>query len=306
MRKIVHIVHPVVVPETSDLRAAQPITFHTMVVAREFARGKVDVKLLAVKYHDEAPEVPGGFRFVPDLERSVGNIRTFENWRKLAVLSDILDRMYEASEGADYLIYTNVDIALQPFFYVAVDRLIQKGHDALIINRRSISDELSELADVPLIYADIGERHPGWDCFVFRREVYKSYVLGDICIGTCFIGLAFLSNVIAWATDFKQLTDLYLTFHLGGMGEWYEARFSDYALHNEQESTRIIEQLLRSPDACPNRAELEQFLRDLAVSRPDMQLLHRMFGITPAPQQTLRRRIARRVSRLLLGPSPGS
>jgi len=43
-------------------------------------------------------------------------VGTFRARRKLALIKDIMDILYE-SGGADYMIYTNADIPLQPYFY---------------------------------------------------------------------------------------------------------------------------------------------------------------------------------------------
>jgi tryptophanase len=48
MVKIAHIINPVIVPETSDLFTAQPVTFSTMKTAQELAvQQGLDVTLVA-------------------------------------------------------------------------------------------------------------------------------------------------------------------------------------------------------------------------------------------------------------------
>ncbi len=286
MIKIAHLVHPVVVPETSDLVVAQPITFRTMQVARDFAADSVAVTLYAAQYADESPGFPADFKRVPDLDRSVGDAHTFEAPRKLAILRDLLDRLHAAADDADYLIYTNVDIALQPFFYTAVNRMIESGHDALVINRRSISDERTDLDDVPLMCAEVGDKHPGWDCFVFRRDAYPTYNLADICIGTRYIGLAMVSNMLGWAHDCRLVTDAHLTFHVGKVKEWMASRFQEYEQHNERQFESILQRLLDSPDGCPNRTAVEQFLYNVAATTRGARVLHRRFGVEAPPPST--------------------
>ena len=103
------------------------------------------------------------------------------------MIRDILDRLYAASD-ADYFIYTNVDIALMPHFYTAVTQLIETGVDAMVINRRTIAKSPSDPAHLPLMWAQVGEKHPGYDCFVFRRDAYPNFDLGTACIGANWIG----------------------------------------------------------------------------------------------------------------------
>ena len=69
MRKLAHIVNPVVVGPSSDLFFAQPITFESMKAARHSAAGSVEVELLTTQYAEDRAIVPDGFRTTPDLER---------------------------------------------------------------------------------------------------------------------------------------------------------------------------------------------------------------------------------------------
>ena len=246
MLKIAHIIHPVVVNPSSDLVVAQPITFETMRIAREFAGEAADISLYAIQYHDEDRiPLPDDFIRVPDLKRSVGGLKNFKAERKLALIKDILDALFEHSR-ADYLIYTNVDIALQPYFYQAVAKIIRQKHDAFVINRRSIPDRYSAPEDIPLMYAEAGEKHPGFDCFVFRRKLYKKLDLGEICIGTTKIGVTVIANLICKAKKFKLFEDLHLTFHIGVVREWEDQRFKEFLQHNEREALRILTMLKKS------------------------------------------------------------
>jgi hypothetical protein len=246
MNSIAHIIHPVVVKPPSDLIIAQPVTFETMRIAREFAQGTVDVALLATQYHDEDRlPLPGCFTRIPDLKRSVADIKDFKKKKKLALIKDLLDTLYENSQ-ADYLIYTNVDISPQPYFYQAVSDIIDRGHDAFVINRRSIPAAYSRLDEIPLMYAEVGKKHPGFDCFVFHRKLYKNLMLGDICIGTTKIGVTVITNLICRADNFKLFEDLHLTFHIGEVREWQEQRFNEYVEHNERQALTILSQLKKS------------------------------------------------------------
>ncbi len=242
MISIAHILHPVVVPSTSDLTVAQPITFETVRRARDFARNQVDVQILSTCYHDESPGFPGDFERAPDLKRSTMESASFRNARKLAFLKDILDRLY-ASSNADYLIYTNVDIAVLPNFYVTIAKLIESGCDAMVINRRTIPGHYANTDDIDLMYAEIGKEHPGYDCFVFRRDSYPKFILREICIGTNWIGRALITNIICYSESFDLYKDLHLTFHIGDDRSWRSNRFQDYDAHNRDEFRRILEEL---------------------------------------------------------------
>jgi hypothetical protein len=239
MPAIAHIVHPVVVPPASDLVVAQPVTFETMRIAREFAVG-IDVDLYAVQYHDEdRMALPPVFLRTPDLSRSLSDLMPFKRYRKLALIADILEALYQTSR-AEYFIYTNVDIAVQPTFYRAVADFISQGYDAFCINRRTISDRYHFIEQLPLMYAEIGIRHPGWDCFVFRRDLLPRFDLDLIAIGTNWIGRAMIANLACLGNRFTIFEDLHLTFHIGDRKEWQAPELDDFQRHNQDRCRRIL------------------------------------------------------------------
>lgn len=247
MRTIAHIVNPVVVDETSDLFIAQPITFRTMETARWTARERINVGLFTAQYAEDRPLIPKSFVSTPDLTRSVMDVATFRHARKLPLLRDVLDRLYEATD-AEYLIYTNVDIGLVPAFYVAVDTFIDEGHDAFTINRRTISDRFRSIREIPQMYREIleGQPHPGNDCFVFRRDAYPKYELGNVCLGMNWVGKTLLNSMAHHARSFKKYADPQITFHIGDRRDWHSKQWNDYRDHNTREMTRTYFQLRAS------------------------------------------------------------
>lgn len=242
MRKIAHIINPVLVGESSDLFVAQPITFETMRIAQRFALGQVEVELFSTQYLEDRPIAPADFHSTPDLEESVLDYANFQERRKLPLLKDILDRLYRATD-AEYLIYTNVDIGLLPHFYLAVNQFIQAGYDAFVVNRRTISNQYEDVEQLPLMYAQVGQPHRGWDCFIFRRQVYPQYKLGTVCIGATRVGLALLSNMVAYANNFHEFKDAHLTFHIGDERNWLNKAYADYDVHNTHQLVEIVETL---------------------------------------------------------------
>ena len=240
MLSFAHIVNPVIVPESSDLFLAQPVTFETMRRARATARNVADVVLLSAQFPEDRPLVPNDFVATPDLERSALDLGKFKIPRKLPVLKDILDRLYEHTPHADFLIYTNVDIALMPHFYTAVERYIDQGLDALVINRRTISSAHQGIDALPLMYAQVGKPHSGYDCFVFRRDLYPQCELGDVFIGAPHVGNVLRINLFCNADGYKRFKNLHLTFHLGNDQNWRSEKYDDYAKRNMSEFEQIL------------------------------------------------------------------
>jgi hypothetical protein len=242
MRRIAHIINPVLVDESSDLHVAQSVTFETMRAAREFAKDRVEVELFSAQYSEDRSFVPNGFQTTPDLERSILDFGTFEKERKLPLIKDILDRLYETTD-AEYLIYTNVDIALVPNFYLAVDKFIEKGRDTFVINRRTIPAHYKDISEIPLMCSEAGEPHPGYDCFVFKRDAYPKYEIGNVCIGMHWVGRVLLANIFCHASNFEEFKDRHLTFHIGNDMAWKNEGYSDYEKFNTEEALKALKAL---------------------------------------------------------------
>lgn len=237
--KIAHVINIFTPDYQSDLYLAQPITLESMRVSRDFASGEVDVMLYSAHYKEDDASVPDYFNKTHWLEKSVLDVAKFEKHKKLPLINDILSSLYNASD-ADYFIYTNNDIILQPSFYVSVKQIIEKGFDAFIINRRRIHSGFSKVEDLPLIYAEKGKKHPGFDCFVFKRDIFPKMQLGNICIGVPFIGVTLAHNLFCFARQFKLFDNLHLTAHIGmdimGLRD-------EYYWHNRGEFNKIIKSL---------------------------------------------------------------
>jgi len=212
--KLAHIVNPVNAQEGSELHTVQPITFESIRRARAFANPGIEVELYAVAYEEDRPVMPGFFKKLPDLDRSVLDYGTFRRKKKLPIIADILRKLYDHTDS-EWLIYTNADICLMPQFYSAIATMIGEGHDAMLITRRRISKEYTSLEQLPMMYAEIGSPHPGYDCFVFHRSLLDRFILDNICIGVPFIEVTLLHNFIAFAKSLRHVDDLHLTFHIG-------------------------------------------------------------------------------------------
>ena len=90
------------------------------------------------------------------------------------------------------------------------------------------------------MYVKVGETHPGWDCFIFKRDLYQRYMVGQACVGTEWIGLMMIANMAALAKRFKAFKDLQMTFHIGDEPAWKTNELSDYAAHNKEECRKTL------------------------------------------------------------------
>jgi hypothetical protein len=237
-----HIINPVKVGPQSDLYEAQPVTFESMRRAAEYAAPACKVRLLSTQYPEDHEIIPEWFVKTPDLTRSVLDMGTFKLQRKLPLVADLLERAAEQAGEEDYLIYTNSDIALMPYFYLFVNEQINNGHDAFVINRRTIAPR-SNYKSVFEMYADPGKEHPGFDCFVFKKAKFCDFNLGRVCIGTTKIGITVLANLMLNSINFKLIDAAHLTFHLGEDKIWQSTELDDYVMHNVSEAYNIYREL---------------------------------------------------------------
>ena len=232
-----------------------------MRIAKAFSSASsLDVSLLGVGYcKDDTELLPDCFFRTPHLTRSICDLKQFNVSRRLPILRDILDRLYYHST-AEWLIYTNSDIGVQPFFYDTVLQIINQGYDAFVINRRILPDHYTSCTELPLMYSDIGRPHPGHDCFVFRREAYPKYRLGDVCIGISWVGRILLWNLCAHSAQFHEFKDRHMTFHIGHTAIWQSDKFSDYRAHNESEARKALTTLQDEVGPFPPESAITPYL----------------------------------------------
>jgi len=240
---IAHVLNPVRVGPSSDLHVAQPVTFASIAAARAAAEGQVRVTLGTTGYAEDAEVSPPWAQRLPDLDRSVLDLASFEVPRKLPILADILARTAAFTPRPDLIVYSNVDIAVMPYFYLTIATMFREGHDGLVVNRRTITNRWTDPADLPRMYAEVGEPHPGRDCFVFTPYALDHYDLGNAIIGAGDIGRIFLWNIAAHANRFLWMRDHHLTFHLGDDRAWDRLDLSDYHDHNNDEARAIFARL---------------------------------------------------------------
>ncbi|HEY0677589.1 MAG TPA: hypothetical protein VGD17_04850 [Chitinophagaceae bacterium] len=237
---IAHLINPVSLQADHELSRSQPITFESMRSAVKYARKDINVELLTAQFAEDEHIIPDYFRRTTNLQHSVLDFESFSNPKKLPVLKDLLDKLYHEST-ADYLIYTNADIAVQPMFYEVVADRIRHGFDAFIINRRRIPARFDSAEALPEMYRLDGSPHPGFDCFVFHRSLYPQFKLEKVCIGIPFVEITFSQNLFCYSNNFRLFERDRLTFHLGM--EIFKKRDPQYLRYNRQQYRNAIKKM---------------------------------------------------------------
>jgi hypothetical protein len=229
--RIAHLVNTFIPKADSEFVHVQPITLASMAAAKAASAPDLEITLLSCSLAEELVPLPAGFQRTEPLARTVADVVSVPA-PPLPLIADLLQRLHESSD-AEWLIYTNLDIGLQPHFYDAVAAEIGAGHDALIINRRRIPAHYRDVEALPQMYAEAGKAHPGFDCFVFHRDLFPRFSLGLVCIGIPFIEIITAQNLFCHARNFKLLDKAHLTFHIGE--EIYRRRHPLLWLHNQQQ-----------------------------------------------------------------------
>ena len=242
--RIAHIINLAFNGVPQELARAEPLVLQSMRRAAEHCRPDIIVDQLSAQFPDDRPHVPSFMSPTRDLDRSVLDTGSFRTLRRLPLLRDILDRLDEAAE-APWCIYTNADIILRSHFYRDVAATIADGYDAFVINREDV-DDVSVQRTLNDVLTLRGMLHPGFDCFVFSRELLKRIVVGNVCIGAPHVDLPFICSLIAYARRFRIFRDARLTVQLGNRERWKDARVSDYARRNDREAARALQELEQS------------------------------------------------------------
>lgn len=116
MLKITHIVNPVKVAKSNELFVAQLITFESMKVAKEQAKiSDFELTLCSTQYSEDEDVVPTYFKKLSNLKRSIKEVNSKLNGRKLPLIKDILLKTSEI-ENNDYIIYTKCRHCINALF----------------------------------------------------------------------------------------------------------------------------------------------------------------------------------------------
>jgi hypothetical protein len=94
------------------------------------------------------------------------------------------------------------------------------------------------------MYADLGKSHPGFDCFVFHKDLLHQFILDEICVGISFLEVGLIHNLLAFAKNPLYVPDAHLTFHIG-MDVLVPRKQNPFYWHNRTVYFQKIEPLLK-------------------------------------------------------------
>lgn len=222
--KIAHLINPFKCSEDnpSYLYYAQPITFKSMRNSQiEAIKVGIDIKLYSVNYPEDDEIIPNYFIKLPHLKKStLTEFPEISKNKKLPIIQEMFDSILQNTD-ADYIIFTNADIGVQKNFYKKIYSFIVKDNlESFIINRRNnIPKFINNLRltenNLDIIYKEKGRKHPGKDCFIFKRDILEKINMGKMFTAHPPWGFTLHKLMNKINKNTHLFTDEFLTFHLG-------------------------------------------------------------------------------------------
>jgi hypothetical protein len=236
-----HILNPFPSKPGSEHSVASKVTWASIRAAKAVADGEgiqVECHAVVLSGDESSAEVPTSR--ISLLTRTVQDIKKLRPGRPLPLIEDILKLGAEGSD-CSHIIFSNMDIALQPQFYVSVHKLVATALTpdcSFAISRINIDKRLAD-AGIDEMYAADGEIGQGYDCFVIPKQLIGRLDLGHSCIGAPhFDLLLYMCLDTLGGGNMRHITDAKLTFHLGNDISW--SAMMDYVEFNLTESLKVI------------------------------------------------------------------
>ena len=287
--RITHILQPYATKNERH-RKIQELTFETIRIAVKEAAPFLAVRCVCVPLSGERDVIPPDFLAAAPLTRTVIDIAEFQVPRNLPLVFDILDNgmaLPDSPSGdvecEDFIIFTNTDIHLLPHFYLAVAALISAGYDVMTINRRTIGNFALNISELPQMFGEYGVDHPGVDCFVFPRQIYRLFVRNNACVGMIRVMRGLVFNLVVNARRYLVLTRAHLTFHIGDDREWNKPRYEDYRHFNTEETTKVISALAK------DNPRVESFIMFLCAINSPKEFILTAMDAAGIPRSSLTR-----------------
>jgi hypothetical protein len=215
MTKIAHVVNPVKIDQESEFFKIQKSTLQSIEIARTHSDPNDEIDLWYVQGYLENFNLTNPWNILGSLSRNISSQNSDLASRNLPVFQDIIDIINQKLSNYDIVIYSNMDIAVLPFFYDFISHAYQLDHDAIVINRRRISSQFINEKSITNSFVEIGKSHPGFDCFALSPSIYKKLNFESICLGIPFFEVSMIHQIAVYSRNPYWVLDKHLTFHFG-------------------------------------------------------------------------------------------
>jgi len=239
--RIRHVIPTVGPSAPAELVEAQETTLRSIERALRCVDSGIEVDVRAVRFPDE-PLDCDWVTDCPVLERSVLDMAEFDVPRRLPLLWDVLAGLGDSSEY-DLAVYTNVDISVQPMFYELLAEIVEDGHEAFSITRRTVQPRFRG-SSLARLSATGGTVHPGHDCLGFTNAIAEQLDPCDVSLGVRWVARSLLWQLQLHSSNFRNFGDLHATFHVGDDRAWTNQRLRDYERYNGAQIKLLVETLI--------------------------------------------------------------
>ncbi|HLP12114.1 MAG TPA: hypothetical protein VK177_09305 [Flavobacteriales bacterium] len=213
MTSFTHILNTVSEKENPSVNKIQKITFEGIKFALASTAKTVDVNFIEFSAFEHGKAELPCSRFVYT-DHALNRKPGFEQYKALPYLIPFLKEI-GPSLSCDNVIFTNIDIIPTEHFYTVVDKLMKSGHDAIIINRRRVSQKYLDHFDYTNLITEAGKSHGGYDTFVFKASLIDKFAAENVCLGVPPAGNDLFYNLFTVAQNPVLYTEKALTFHIG-------------------------------------------------------------------------------------------
>jgi hypothetical protein len=280
-----HILNPFSTKVGSPHEAANRVTWQTLRVAHSQARAHgLSVECKSVIFPEDEAAVDAPTTTIAYLNRSVQDIKQLSPHRAFPLIADLLS-IGAADETSTHIIFSNMDIAVQPHFYLALRDLYSGPLEREVpftVPRLNIDEKLVN-GTLEQMYQASGPIGVGFDCFVLPRELVSKLDLGACCIGAPhFDQLLLIELDVLSGHKAKRLYDQRLTFHFGNDIAW--TTMMDYIEFNLAESLAAIDRIKRKhliePASVFAEVDRRHFQRNAMPSSVLFRRLRRVPGLS--------------------------
>ena len=246
---------------------------------------EVTCRAVVLPGDDAAIELPAQDKVY--LERTVQDIVRLSPVRPMPLIGDIL-RLGANGASTTHVVFSNMDISVQPRFYAALRELIAHPDVGLgvpfTVARVNIDPALAT-APLESLYAAQGVPGVGYDCFVIPTRLIRELDLGSSCIGAPhFDQLLVMALDAACGHRFRHFSRAGLTFHLGNDIAW--AAMLDYVEYNLAEALSAITRMRQyyniQPGSLFDKFDQGHFRRNAKLSSALLRKLKRIPGLSQA------------------------
>lgn len=192
-----HVINPFKPGPDIEHQRAQQATLDSIAHAAALAQAQgIRVDVVCAVFPEDAEVVAPWVKANPNFKVAIFNVSVNEllpqfnqgNNIRLPFLNTILYAGYLHGQG-DYLTYSNVDIGVQPPFYIKLARQLQVMPDVPISAIREEFEHVGPTFNIENAIARRGSglNHPGHDCWTFPRSWVPRLVLGFTMVGVSMI-----------------------------------------------------------------------------------------------------------------------